>query len=143
MIESEYEKGHHSLMIAPIGRACAACGSRTRYFCYGCSADAPTVVHCCSSARDGPGTAMHAYISQESQITTAGIPCIVEGGELPMQRMPNEKGVGENNSRIQRSPNHGNLLAQRKVANSILITTINQKDFRAVLLYYRVCCMEL
>ena len=55
LIESEYDKSHHTLMIAPgnIGRACVACGTRTRYFCYGCSADAPTVVHCCSASRDG------------------------------------------------------------------------------------------
>ena len=53
--ENEYEKGHHSLIIAPgkIARACVVCGSRTRYFCYGCLADVPTVVHCCSSSRDG------------------------------------------------------------------------------------------
>ena len=55
LIQSEYDKGQHALMVAPgrIGRSCAVCGSRTRYFCYGCSADAPTVVHCCSSSRDG------------------------------------------------------------------------------------------
>ena len=53
--ENEYEKGQHSLIIAPgkIARACVVCDSRTRYFCYGCSADVPTVVHCCSSSRDG------------------------------------------------------------------------------------------
>ena len=53
--ENEYEKGQHSLIIAPgkIAQACVVCDSRTRYFCYGCSADVPTVVHCCSSSRDG------------------------------------------------------------------------------------------
>ena len=55
LIEKEYDKGHHTLMAAPgkIARSCVACGTATRYFCYGCSADAPTVVHCCSSSRDG------------------------------------------------------------------------------------------
>ena len=55
MNENEYDKGHHSLIIAPgkIARTCVVCGSRTRYFCYGCSADVPTVVHCCSSSKDG------------------------------------------------------------------------------------------
>ena len=53
--EDEYEKGHHSLIAAPgkLARACVVCGTRTRYFCYGCSADAPTIVHCCSPSRDG------------------------------------------------------------------------------------------
>ena len=41
LIEKEYDKGHHTLMAAPgkIARSCVACGTATRYFCYGCSGD--------------------------------------------------------------------------------------------------------
>ena len=74
------------------------------------------VVHLAEMA---PGIALHAYSLRESQTTKEGNPYTVEGGELPMQRMPSEKNVGESNSRIQRCPNHCNLLVQRKILYSI------------------------
>ena len=44
----------HSLLSAPGGarRACVACGTKTVFFCYGCSLDCPGVAHLCNSARD-------------------------------------------------------------------------------------------
>ena len=105
LIESAYGKGHHSLMIAPgnIGRACVACGTRTRYFCYSCSADAPTVLHCCSASRDGSRDCF-ARLHRSRRTDYNGEDTIYtdEGGGRLIQRMQIEQSGGKNSSRIQK-----------------------------------------
>ena len=53
-IPNERFGGQHSLLSAPGGarRACVACGTKTVFFCYGCSLDCPGVTHICTPARD-------------------------------------------------------------------------------------------
>ena len=53
-IPKERFGGQHSLLSAPGGarRACVACGTKTVFFCYGCSLECPGVAHICNPARD-------------------------------------------------------------------------------------------
>ena len=139
MNEDEYEKGHHSLIAAPgkLARTCVVCGTRTRYFCYGYSADAPTtvpqqlciVVH---PVEMGGVIALKTCTVSGNQTIKATHVYFIEGGEFLMQRMPSEGSEGGSGSRIQRNLNHVNLEAQRKVVNS----TPTTRHKCVMLLYY-------
>ena len=121
LIESEYDKGHHTLMIAPgnIGRACVACGTRTRYFCYGCSADAPTVVHRCSASRDGSRDCFaRLHRSRRPDYNGEDTIYLRRRWASDAQSMPMEQSKGNNISKIQKKLSHNNVGAQKRVFHS-------------------------
>ena len=139
MNEDGYEKGHHSLIAAPgkLARTCVVCGTRTRYFCYGCSADAPTIVHCCSPSRDG-GRDCFANLHRVRKPNYQGDTRIFHR----RRRVSDAKDAERGKQRRQRSLNHANLEAQRKVVNS----TPTTRHKSVMLLYYtsnfNVCWIE-
>ena len=129
LIESEYDKGHHTLMIAPgnIGRACVACGTRTRYFCYGCSADAPTVVHCCSASRDDNRDCL-ARLHRSRKPDYNAEDTIYER----RRRASDAKDADRAKRRKQqfkdpKKTSHNDVGAQKRVVHSTHTTTHNQK----------------
>ena len=75
---------------------------------------------------------LQTCIVSGSQIIKATHVYFIEGDEFLMQRMPREGSEGYSGSRIQRSLNHANLEAQRKVVNS---TPTTRHKF-VMLLYY-------
>ena len=54
LVPREKFHGQHEVMPAPGGarRACVVCGTKVRYFCYGCGLDTVGQVHVCSPNRD-------------------------------------------------------------------------------------------
>ena len=89
----------------------------------------------------GGAIVLQTYTVSGNQTIKATHAYFIEGGEFLMQRMPREGSEGDSGSRIQRSLNHANLEAQRKVVNST--PTIRHKF--VMLLYYtsnfNVCWM--
>ncbi len=86
------------------------------------------------------GIVLRTCIVCGSQTIKATGVYIIDGGELLMQRMLREESEGGSASRIQKSLNHGNFEAQRKVVYSTLITTHNSYWSCAILLYYTAYC---
>ena len=80
----------------------------------------------------GVAIPLQTFIVSVNQTTKATHVYFIEGAEFLMQRMPREGSEGGSGSRIQRSINHANLEAQRKVVN--LTPTTRHKC--VMLLYY-------